>query len=160
MPTFQSVKNSDRLRRLLNGYDEPPTVPPDLLRLLVVDDEESVCFSLSEYFAHHGYEVDTASEIEEAQMLIESTDYNVVIQDLRLGRSKSLDGLGIVKLVHRLRPTTRIVVLTAYGSVETESEARRCGADAFLQKPKPLSAVAQVVQGLIEWPLRQAAKSA
>ncbi len=144
----------------MNGYHEPSTVPPDLLRLLVVDEQESVCFSLSEYFAHHGYEVDTASKIEEAQMLIESTDYNVVIQDLRLGRSKSLDGLSIVRLVHRLRPTTRIIVLTAYGSAETEAEAMRSGADAFLQKPKPLLVVAKVVQGLVECPPRQAAKTA
>jgi len=44
------------------------------------------------------------------------------------------------------------VVLTSYGSPEIEAEARTAGADAFLRKPKPLSQVAQVVQGLIESP--------
>jgi FixJ family two-component response regulator len=41
-----------------------------------------------------------------------------------------------------------------------EDEARRYGADAFLRKPTPLSQVAQVIQGLIESPAKQAAKSA
>ena len=54
-------------------------------------------------------------------------------------------------------PQTRIIVLTAYGSTEMEDEARRCGADAFLRKPKPLSQVAQVVQGLLEAPPKQVA---
>ncbi|HEX3253302.1 MAG TPA: response regulator, partial [Pyrinomonadaceae bacterium] len=57
-------------------------------------------------------------------------------------------------------PQTRIIILTAYGSPEVEDEARRCGADAFLRKPKPLSQVAQVVQGLIESPPKHAARPA
>lgn len=130
-------------------------------RLLVVDDEESICFSMSEYFSLHGFKVDTAREIEEAEKLVESTEYRVIIQDLRLGTTRNNpDGLNIIKLAHERHPETRIVVLTAYGSAEMEDEARRWGADAFLRKPKPLSQVAQVVQGLIESPAKQAVKSA
>ena len=125
-------------------------------RLLVVDDEESICFSMSEYFSLQGYKVDTASEVEEAEKLLGSTDYKVVIQDLRLTMTSKDDGLGMIKLIREHNPQTRIVILTAYGSAEIEDEARRCGADAFLRKPKPLSQVAQVVQGLIEAPSRHA----
>jgi DNA-binding NtrC family response regulator len=133
---------------------------PVLPRVLIVDDEESICFSMSEYFQHHGYKVDTARDMDEAEKLIEKTAYKVVIQDLRLGINKNPDGLELIKLVHRKCPETRIIVLTAYGSVEMENEARQAGADAFLRKPKPLSQVAQVVQGLLESPAKQAAKSA
>ncbi len=129
-------------------------------RLLVVDDEESICFSMSEYFSLHGYKVDTASDAEEAVRLVESTPYNVIIQDLRLGTTRNPDGLEIIKLAHQRSPETRIIVLTAYGSTEMEDEALRCGANAFLRKPKPLSQVAQVVQGLIESPAKKAAKLA
>ncbi len=141
------------------GHDKPAQEEQQMPRLLVVDDEESICFSMSEYFELHGFKVDTAREFEDAEKLIESVDYKVIIQDLRLGSMRSPDGLDIIKLVHRRNPDTRIVVLTAYGSSEIEDEARRCGADAFLRKPKPLSQVAQVVQGLIESP-RQSARSA
>lgn len=129
-------------------------------RLLVVDDEESICFSMREYFSLHGFKVDTARELEEAEKLIEVTEYRVVIQDLRLGTDQSPDGLDIIKLIREHNPQTRIVVLTAYGSTEVEDEARRRGADAFLRKPKPLSQVAQVVQGLIESPPKHAARPA
>ena len=127
--------------------------------ILCIDDEESICFSMREYFSLHGYKVDTAREMEEAEKLIEGTDYKVVIQDLRIGTDRNPDGLDIIKLIRDHNPDTRIVVLTAYGTTETEDEALRCGADAFLRKPKPLSQVAQVIQGLIESP-KQAARPA
>ena len=129
-------------------------------RLLVVDDEESICFSMSEYFSLHGFKVDTARDLEQAEELIDTTPYQVVIQDLRLGMTRNPDGLDIIKRIQERSPSTRIIVLTAYGSTEMEDEARRCGADAFLRKPKPLSQVAQVIQGLIESPPKQAARSA
>ena len=129
-------------------------------RLLIVDDEESICFSMSEYFSLHGYKVDTAREMEEAEKLLEATEYKVVIQDLRLNIKHDADGLEMIRLVKEQNPQARIIVLTAYGSAEMEDEARRCGADAFLRKPKPLSQVAQVVQGLFESPPRHAARPA
>jgi two-component system response regulator AtoC len=129
-------------------------------RLLVVDDEESICFSMSEYFSLHGFKVDTARDMEEAEKLLDATEYKVVIQDLRLGSTHSPDGLNIVKAIRNHNSQTRIIILTAYGSTEMEDEARRCGADAFLRKPKPLSQVAQVVQGLLESPSKQEARPA
>lgn len=149
---------SGRLRELFRGLGQvKDDVESGSRNLLVVDDEESICFSMSDYFSHHGFKVDTARELDEAEGLIKETEYRVIIQDLRLGLERQPDGIEIIKLVHKRNPDTRIVVLTSYGSAETEAEARRAGADAFLRKPKPLSHVAQVVQGLIESP-RQPAK--
>ena len=146
---------SGRLRELFRGRGKNAVgadAESGRRNLLVVDDEESICFSMREYFSQHGFKVDTAREIEEAEGLIKETDYQVIIQDLRLGVDQRSDGLEIIRLVHEQNPETRIVVLTSYGSPEVEAEARRAGADAFLRKPKPLSQVAQVVQGLIESP--------
>ena len=158
---FENLRRiSGRLKRMLRKHDESVREEVQMPRLLVVDDEESICFSMSEYFSLHGYRVDTARELDEAEKLIESTNYRVIIQDLRLGSTRNPNGFDIIKLAHKRDPETRIIVLTAYGSTETEDEARRCGAAAFLRKPKPLSQVAQVVQGLIESPVKQAAKSA
>jgi DNA-binding NtrC family response regulator len=142
------------------GRDESSAKEAQMPRLLVIDDEESICFSMREYFSLHGFKVDTARELEEAEKLIEDTEYKVVIQDLRLGTNRNPDGLDIIKLIRDHNQTTRIVVLTAYGTTEVEDEAIRRGADAFLRKPKPLSQVAQVVQGLIESPPKQAVRPA
>jgi DNA-binding NtrC family response regulator len=105
---------------------------------------------MSEYFSQNGFKVDIAREMEEAEAFISRTDYEVIIQDLRLGPARHHDGIEIIKLVHNRNPNTRIVVLTSYGSAEVEEEARRAGANAFLNKPKSLSQVAQVIQGLTE----------
>ena len=164
MPVKQSAfgtlkKVSGKLKEMWLGRADASREKP-MPRLLVVDDEESICFSMSEYFSLQGYKVDTASEIEEAEKLLGSVNYMVVIQDLRLTMTSNQEGLEMIRMIREINPQTRIVVLTAYGSAEIEDEARRCGADAFLRKPKPLSQVAQVVQGLIESPPRQAARPA
>jgi DNA-binding NtrC family response regulator len=118
-------------------------------RMLIVDDEESICFSMSEYFTMHGYQVDCAQERGEAEALLARNGYSVVIEDLRLGGRHNLEGLEIVELIRRLHPSTRIIVLTACGTCDMEREARTRGADAFLRKPKPLPDIAQVVYGLV-----------
>ena len=149
---------SGRLKEFFWGRDQTAIdrVEKTPRNLLVVDDEESICFSMSEYFSQHGFKVDTAREKEEAEGLIKETEYKVIIQDLRLGVERRSEGIDIIKFVHEHNPETRIVVLTSYGSPEAEQEARNAGADAFLRKPKPLSQVAQVVQGLIESPRARA----
>ena len=149
---LQTLKRvSGRLRKFFHGHESVPGSAP---HLLVVDDEESICFSMKEYFSHNGFIVDTAREIEEAERLIAQGTYKVIIQDLRMGPARDHEGLQIVRMVHARSPETRIVILTAYGSNEIEDEARLLGADAFLRKPQPLSQVAQVVRGLIESPRR------
>ena len=152
---LQTLKRvSGRLSKLFHGRDKNETPPPR--RLLVVDDEESICFSMSEYFTHHGFAVETANDVEQAERMIKNGRYEVIIQDLRLGTTRTTDGLDVIRFAHECSPKTRIVVLTAYGSNEVEIEAKASGADAFLRKPQPLSQVAQVVRGLIESPRRRA----
>ena len=124
-------------------------------RLLVVDGEESICFSLKEYFTLQHYDVDTAQELYEAERMFENGPYDVVIQDLMLGPTQNLDGLEMVRFIRTHNSDTKIVVLTAYGSTDTEKDALQRGADAFLRKPKPLSHIAQVIQGLIESPRKE-----
>ena len=150
-------KASNSLRRLLRGREKVYTDLPAIRRLLVVDDEESIAFSMSDYFSQKGFKVDTAHEVEEAESLIEKTNYEAIILDLRLGMTPRPRGLDVIKFVHERSPNTRIVVLTACSSPDIEIEALHSGADVFLRKPKPLSQLAQVIQGLVESPRKRAA---
>ena len=118
-------------------------------KLLVVDDEESILFAMSEYFKLCGCEVDTASELEEAEALIAHTNYSAVIADLRLTGSYGTEGLQIISEVRQHCPRTRIILLTAYGSHEIDAEARMRGVDVILRKPKPLAEIAQIVFALL-----------
>jgi two-component system, response regulator, stage 0 sporulation protein F len=118
-------------------------------RILIVDDEETILFAMREYFATLGYGVDCARELEEAKVLLAQTSYAVVIVDLRLAGSHGTEGLQLVEDVRQRQPSSRVVLLTAYGSPEIEREARQRGADAFLHKRMSLPEVAQVVAELL-----------
>ena len=65
---------SGRLRELFRGREQTKKAEPAPRKLLVVDDEESICFSMSEYFSQHGFKVDTAREMEEAEGLLKETE--------------------------------------------------------------------------------------
>lgn len=119
-------------------------------RLLIVDDEAAIRFALSEYFRGNGWCVDAAAEKEEAEALIACTEYAVVIADLRLTGIFGVEGLDIIQWSRHLRPETRVVLLTGNGTPEIEAEARRRGADAFLNKPLPLPQLEAVVDSFFE----------
>src|SRR6185312_6620305 len=97
MATLKRV--SGKLRRILVGSDQRPKKDSAMLRLLVVDGEESICFSMKEYFTMHGYNVDTAQHLEDAERLVETNVYDVVVQDLRLGPAQKPDGLEMIKFI-------------------------------------------------------------
>jgi two-component system, NtrC family, response regulator HydG len=118
-------------------------------RLLIVDDEASILFAMREYFSALGYEVDCASGLDDAMTLMRTSRHDAVIADLRLGPIHTAEGLEIVRFIRARSPTTRILLLTAYGSPEIEKEGQRCGVDFFLQKPKPLPEVAGIVARLL-----------
>jgi DNA-binding response OmpR family regulator len=117
-------------------------------RLLVVDDESAIRNALSDYFRECGWEVDSAAEKEEAEALLICTEYAIVIADLRLTGIFGVEGLDIIQLSRHLRSETRVVLLTGNGSPEIEAEARRRGADVFLQKPLPFEELEEIVTGL------------
>ena len=117
--------------------------------ILIVDDEEFIRFALSEYFSVAGYAVDVAGEWEEAEALLASRRYRLVISDLRLTSFGGTEGLEIVRSIHQRWPGTRVMLLTGYGSSEVRAEAVRRGVDAFLEKPMALPEIAKIADSMI-----------
>lgn len=108
-------------------------------RVLVVDDEQTLLDAASDYLSTYGFRVDTARELEEAEALLSTCRYSLVIVDMRLTGIQGCEGLELIRFVRQHCPSARVIVMTAHGSVALEREARRRGADAFLEKPVPLS---------------------
>jgi DNA-binding response OmpR family regulator len=118
-------------------------------RLLIVDNEPTIVFALQRYFTRKGFSVDCAAELEEAEALVTYTRYDLVIVDLSLTANGSTEGLEIIRYVRSItRGSSRLILLTAYGTPMVEREAYRRGADAVLQKPRPLAEIAQVAAQL------------
>ena len=114
------------------------------IKLLVVDDEESILHAVKRYFARRGFTVDCARELEEAEALATYNEYDVAIVDLSLRDHCGTEGLEILRYFRGRRPKTRTIVFTAHGTPTIEREAFRRGCDAFVHKPKSLPDLAKI----------------
>ncbi|MDH3603309.1 MAG: response regulator, partial [Candidatus Tectomicrobia bacterium] len=107
-------------------------------KVLVVDDEAEMTTLLRTYLIHEGYEVDTASSAEAALTFLEDQDVDVVLTDLRMGE---MSGLDLVRAIETTRPESRVILMTAFGDVETAIAAIKAGAFYFVTKPVKLPEV-------------------
>jgi DNA-binding NtrC family response regulator len=119
-------------------------------RLLVVDDEKPVTTALVDYFTTLGYVVDVAANEAEAIAMIDQSEYAGVVTDLRLSGARNLGGMDVIAHLRRRSSAAACLVLTAYGGADLEREARRQGADDFLQKPAALRVLAEHLARLLE----------
>jgi len=119
-------------------------------KLLLVDDEENVLVGMGRYFRLAGFHVDCARDQEEAEALLSRGSYDGAIVDLCLSPGRGPAGLDVIGGVRKRCPATRIVVLTAYGSPESQAEAHQRGADVCLQKPRPLAEIHQELGKLLD----------
>ncbi len=107
-------------------------------RMLVVDDEPGMRQLLEATFKERGFLVTTASNGDKAIEHINTQAFDVVITDLKMpGR----DGLAVLKAAKAASVDTHVIVITAYGSVETAVEAMRLGAHDFISKPFKLAEI-------------------
>jgi two-component system response regulator PilR (NtrC family) len=113
--------------------------------LLIVDDEVQVVEALRDYFRTIGYEVDSAESLGEARAFLFQGRYDAVVTDLRLSAGSQLDGLEVIGCLRSKCRRTACIVLTAYGGAASQLDAYARGADAYLQKPTPLPAVAATI---------------
>ncbi len=116
-------------------------------KVLIIDDEISIRESLSHAFKKDGYEVDLAASRKEALSLFNKYEYDVIFLDLKL---PDADGLDILEELMENNIDTQIVVISAYGNVETAVRALKMGAFDFLEKPFSLYKAKLTLEKAIE----------
>jgi DNA-binding NtrC family response regulator len=114
-------------------------------RILVVEDEEKLRRVLELQLSSSGFDVDKAGSAEEGLKLVDRAD--LVLTDLRL---PGIDGLDLLGRIRRQSSATPVVVMTAFGTIETAVEAMKAGATDFLLKPFSLDHLMAVVQKALE----------
>lgn len=100
--------------------------------LLLVDDDTTFCRVLGAALEKRGFSVSVAHSVEQAIPLAEANPPEFAVVDLKMGGAP---GLALVKVLHKLDPNTRIVMLTGYASIATAVEAIKLGATQYLAKP-------------------------
>jgi CheY-like chemotaxis protein len=118
-------------------------------KMLIVDDEETLTYSLYQSFilAKSDYEVVTAGSGEEALSKLESGDFNLVITDISM---PGMSGLELLEIIKKKYPAIHVVVMTAYGSDEKKDEAMQGGADFYVEKPFEIKEIKKLVMGLLQ----------
>ena len=117
------------------------------IKILFVDDEPSMRSTLSESLSGCGYEVETAESGTEALRKFQSGGYSAVITDVRMPKTNGMD---VLRGVKRLSPQTPVIVVTAYGTVNTAVEAMKEGAADFIMKPFALEQMETAVRNAVQ----------
>ncbi len=100
--------------------------------VLVIDDKESIRKMLSQTLVAEGHEVESAANGFEGIKKSKSKQYDVVLTDLKM---PDMDGISVLSAVKEENPDASVIVMTAYGTIETAVEAMKRGAFDFLTKP-------------------------
>lgn len=100
--------------------------------ILIVDDEVGMRNMLAKLFAKNDFDTAVAHNIQEAISHLEIRVFDLVLTDLRLGTESGMEVLANVKQIH---PETDVIIMTAYGSVESAVEAIQAGAADYITKP-------------------------
>jgi two-component system, OmpR family, alkaline phosphatase synthesis response regulator PhoP len=100
--------------------------------ILIVDDEKNIRLTLLRSLEDLGVEIDIAGNGEEALYKLKEKDFGVILLDLHM---PGVDGMEVLRQARKVRPDIKIIIVTAYGTVELAVEAMKLGAVDFLQKP-------------------------
>src|ERR1700722_11038946 len=103
-----------------------------MAKILIVDDQRNMRTTLAMMLRGASYEVDEAADGEQGAERGATGAYDVVVTDLRMGVKDGIDVLRTTKDAH---PLTEVIVMTAYGTIESAVEAIRLGAYDYIQKP-------------------------
>src|SRR3954467_10899744 len=101
-------------------------------QVLVVDDEIGMRSALDATLRRGGWQVETASGVEEALRKFESGRHSLIVTDMRMGDG---DGLQVMQRVRQLQPAIPVILLTAYGTIPEAVNAMKAGACDYLTKP-------------------------
>ena len=115
-------------------------------RLLIVDDDQSMRAALYESLSSCGYEVETAENGADALVKFKEGQFAVVVTDMRM---PMMSGMDVLRGIKKISPQTPVILITAYGTVNTAVEAMKEGAAEFIMKPFSLDDLEFAVKNVL-----------
>jgi nitrogen regulation protein NR(I) len=113
-------------------------------KILVVDDEEKVCWAFEQFLSEEGYTAIIASNAQEALDKIASENPDLIIMDIRMpGKMNGIEALTEIK---KLDPNAYVIIMTAYSDMQTTIDAMQAGAYDYIIKPLNLDQVCVIIQ--------------
>jgi DNA-binding response OmpR family regulator len=122
-------------------------MPSKSPKILIVDDEESMVFSIQDYLSSYAECLGATSYEEAISILVKNTGIAAVISDIRM---PGKDGFDLLIWLRENRPQVKVIMITAYGSPSVRSLAKQKGAVRYLEKPLDLEHLLELVRQLLE----------
>jgi DNA-binding NtrC family response regulator len=116
-------------------------------KILVVDDEESMCNFLSIMLKKEGYQITTALSAKEALKKMARDDFDVVISDLKM---KNMNGLELIEEINKKDTVPYVIIMTAFATIESAIEALKKGAFDYITKPFKVDEIKLAVTRALE----------
>ena len=116
-------------------------------KILVVDNEKTVCDSIKKILSRKGYSVDNTLNADEAVDKIKNNSYDLLITDLMM---PNISGMELLRIVKEHYPELEVVVVTGYASIDTAVEATKLGAADYLPKPFTPAELTEITRKALE----------
>lgn len=116
-------------------------------RILVVDDEENARLGLSKLLEKEGFEVESVSNGFEALNYLQQREVNVIVTDINM---PEMNGITFLKELNKSYPQSNVIMITAYGGVESYIEAMNLGAFEYINKPVKLDELKSILMKIFK----------
>ena len=135
---------NDRQSKVTNSaLDDQPNSRKNIL---IVDDEENLLVLLETILTRQGYQLATAQDTYGACNLLQTRVFQLAILDIKMF---PLDGVFLLGEIKRRSPTTEVIMITAYPTIDTHDECMKKGASKYLTKPVDIQQLKITVDGLL-----------
>ena len=118
----------------------------DVENILVIDDEQNIRTALTRCLRAEGYEVTVAVNGEDGLEKLNKEDFHLILLDMKL---PGMDGIEVLRRIREYHSFTPVIMITAYGTVESAVEAMKLGAVDYLNKPFPPEEIRKVVSQVL-----------
>ncbi len=120
------------------------------IKVLVVDDEETLRDLLKSILEREGYVIECASSVEEARCALRERAFDVVVSDIKMPKES---GYKLLEFIKKEFPAIGVVLMTGYGDMYTVKDAILLGADEYITKPFKGFEIAVIVER-VYWRMR------
>jgi DNA-binding NtrC family response regulator len=116
-------------------------------KVLVVDDDLEMCALLSDLLTEEGFSVTTSGDSSEASKILKREEFDVLVTDLKM---RGLKGLDLLEETKKVTPLTPVIIITAFGTVESAIKAMKMGAYDYVTKPFQMDELLLTVKKALE----------
>ena len=116
-------------------------------KILIIDDEKNICTSLT-YALEDDYTIFSETNPDKGVEIIKNENINLVLLDLKIG---NINGIDILKEIKNINKNIVVIMMTAYGTIESSVEAMKIGAYTYLTKPLNIDELVITIKQALEY---------